>query len=232
MKRLSVGSQGTVDHRHRVKIQRRGGTWNFRARQFRTGEKWTKRIRQSSPPPPFDNPDQDNMHESAREDKSAFSPFLLRFLCDEHDIFFRETNLIPHEGVYIIWKIRIALVIDECISKEPSYLKLCIGTYVPVHTHIYARHIYAAAPVRCVCLVYLFYFILVYLGKAMSRGYIVSQVPGRAASAIFYTTTTYTPAHFSPRQCCVRAHPPRALPRLYSASSLSDIGCLCDSGAN
>jgi len=47
-----------------------------------------------------------------------------------------------------------------------------------------------------------------------------SQVPGCAASAIFYTTTTYTPAHFSPRQCCVRAS---ALYRVYTRLRLFSI---------
>lgn len=62
------------------------------------------------------------------------------------------------------------------------------------------------------------------------RLYRRSQVPGHAASAIFYTMTTYrthTCTFFRAAMCA------GALYRVYtSASSLFDIGCLCDSGAN
>lgn len=90
------------------------------------------------------------------------------------DILLGGTNLISHESVYIIWKIRtrVSLVIDvhfeRALLSKALHGHICTRAYV----YTYART-YAAASRRCVCLVYLFYFILVYLGKAMSRSYIV-----------------------------------------------------------
>lgn len=62
MKRLSVGFQGTVDHRHRVKIQRRKGMRNFRARDnFALTENERNVFRLTHL---FDNPDLNNMYDS------------------------------------------------------------------------------------------------------------------------------------------------------------------------
>lgn len=78
-------------------------------------------------------------------------------------------------SVYAIRKIRAraSLVIDVRFERALlSYLKLCIDVPPPA----IRAHRYHGMCVRRVCLVYLFYFILVYLGKAMSCGYAVVVV--------------------------------------------------------
>lgn len=170
---------------------------------------------------PFDSSDQDNMHDSAHEDKWALAlvpPPATR------DILFGGTNLISHESVYIIWKIRtrVSLVIDvhfeRALLSKALHGHICIRAYV----YTYART-YAAASRRCVCLVYLFYFILVYLGKAMSRGYIVVRKYQGVQHLQFSIRRRRTHLHnFSPRQCCVCAHP-RELYRVYTRLRLFSI---------
>jgi len=93
--------------------------------------------------------------------------------------------------------------LSTCISKERRVPPPPSPVKARARAHIAHR----------VCLVYLFYLILVYLGeKAMSRGYIVVR-KYRAAPA--------------------SAQRPRVFLRgALAASFLFVIGCLCDSGAN
>lgn len=93
--------------------------------------------------------------------------------------------------------------------------------YIPVRTYVYMyMRIYAAGVLRLSRLSLLFH-IGISRESDVPRLYRRSQVPGCAASAIFYTTTTtYTPAHFSPRQCCVRAS---ALYHVYTRLRLFSI---------
>lgn len=141
MKRLSVGSQGTVDHRHRVKIQRRGGTWNFRARQFHNGEKWTKRIR-----PSHSTVLTKTTYMIPRMRINQLLPSFLLLRRATRDILFGGTNLISHESVYIIWKIRtrVSLVIDvhfeRALLSKALHGHICTRAYVYTYARTYRPH--------------------------------------------------------------------------------------------
>lgn len=205
MKRLSVGSQGTVDHQHRVKIQRRGGTRNFRTRQFRADEKWTKPIRPSAPTVLT----QTTRMIAARINQfSAFvrRPPAVTIARRTGYSFRRGTNLIYRtKGVYTIRKNLYAGIACyrrafrkgnlSLLSKAPhGSARTCVRM---IRARVYVRTAF--------CLVYLFYFILVYLsGKKRCPAAISSFAStASAASAIFYTAAYTTLA-------CIFLHGARA----------------------
>jgi len=245
MKRLSVGFQGTVDHRHRVKIQRRDAEGcEIFARDNFTSAKNERNgfVHRIVPLLSFDSILTKTICMTRVSDNKSVISLVFSIIPphrDERDgvlfIGLRNEPNITRRRLYNLENSYMGITrYRRTFRKSPSiYPKLYIGTYV--HTclgYVYIHtYIYAAAPVYCVCLVYLFYFILVYLGKAMSRGYIVVRKYQGVQHLQFSIRRRRTHLHIFLRGNVACA---RALYRVYthSASSLFDIGCLCDSEAN
>lgn len=123
--------------------------WNFRARQFSTGEKWTKRIRPSSRIRQY-WPRQHAWLVYTRINSSYF-PGLLHHSTAPRRTRRRErsfqwgTNLISYEGVYIIWKIHtwVSLVIDihfeRALLSEALHRHICARACVCIHIRAHIR---------------------------------------------------------------------------------------------
>lgn len=91
--------------------------------------------------------------------------------------------------------------------------------------YIYAHICAHTPPVYCVCLVYLFYFILVYLGKAMSRGYTIVRKYHQGMQHLQFSIRrrrVHTHLHIFTRGNVARARG-RALPRSYTRPRLFSI---------